>query len=87
MSALYPLLATALVSAAIASPKCTPIAPAGWMPVTAFQQKLKQEGYQVHKIKATHSCYEIYGRDKAGKKVKVYFNPVNGSVVKTKVAH
>ncbi len=87
MSAFYPLLAAVLASTALASPKCTMVAPEHWMPQTKFQEKLRQDGYQVRKFKTTSHCYAIYGHDKAGKKVKVYFNPVNGSVVKTKVAH
>jgi hypothetical protein len=30
------------------------------------------------------NCYEIYGKNKQGQKVEVYFNPVDGKVVKTK---
>lgn len=29
-------------------------------------------------------CYEIYGTDKAGKKVEIYFDPVSGKPVEQK---
>ncbi len=32
----------------------------------------------------TIKCYEIYGFDKAGKKVEIYFNPETAAVLETK---
>ena len=29
-------------------------------------------------------CYEIYGFDKAGKKVEIYFDPVTAAILETK---
>ena len=31
------------------------------------------------------NCYEIYGFDKDGKKVEIYFDPVSGKPVKSNV--
>ncbi len=64
---------------------CTKEAKDKWKDQTAFQQTLKDEGYQIDKFKVTSgNCYEIYGRDKDGKKVEIYFNPVTGEKVKEK---
>ena len=42
---------------------------------------------QKDKFKTTKgNCYEIYGKDKAGQKVEIYYNPVDGSIVKEKRA-
>jgi hypothetical protein len=29
----------------------------------------------------TGNCYEIYGQDKQGKRIEIYFNPITGDVV------
>ena len=54
-----------------------------WQDQKAFQEKLKKDGYKIKVFKVTKGdCYEIYGWDKAGKKVEIYFNPVSGEIVK-----
>ena len=55
-----------------------------WMTEEDFKKKAEAEGYKITKFKQPGSCYEIYGTDKAGKKVEIYFNPVDGSIVKSK---
>ena len=52
------------------------------MSESKMQDQVKQDGYKVKVFKTTGSCYEIYGWDKAGKRAEVYFNPVDGSVVR-----
>jgi hypothetical protein len=48
-----------------------------------FQAKLLAQGYKINEFKVTGgNCYEIYGFDKDENKVEIYFNPVDGSVVK-----
>lgn len=42
-------------------------------------------GYKVKTFKVSGNCYEIYGWTKDGKKAEVYFNPVTGAVVKSKI--
>ena len=42
--------------------------------------------YKIKNFKVTAgNCYEIYGWDKAGKKVEIYFNPVTGAKVKENI--
>ena len=51
----------------------------GW----EFQSKLRADGYDIAEFKVTAgNCYEIYGRNSDGQKVEIYFNPVDGSIVK-----
>lgn len=84
MKAVLALIALTTSLSALAAPDCTSEPKSKWMPEAKLQEKLKAEGYQIKKFKVEDSCYEIYGRDKAGKKVEIYFNPVNGDVVKSK---
>lgn len=55
-----------------------------WMSEADFKKKVEGEGYKIRKFKQPGSCYEIYGQDKDGKDVEIYFNPVDGSIVKSK---
>ncbi|GAA3898289.1 PepSY domain-containing protein [Halomonas cibimaris] len=68
--------------AAVAGPQCTEAPEADWLSQNAMKQKLADQGYTVDRFKVTDgSCYEIYGKDKKGVKVEIYFNPVNGEIV------
>jgi hypothetical protein len=66
-----------------AEPKCTTEPKDKWISESDMKSKIAGLGYQVRVFKVTKgNCYEIYGRDKAGKRIEIYFNPVTGSVVK-----
>ncbi|HJV26221.1 MAG TPA: PepSY domain-containing protein [Aromatoleum sp.] len=74
-----------LATAAFAGPQCTEAPKSGWLTEEAMKQKIAADGYTVDKFKVTAgNCYEIYGKDKDGQKAEVYFNPVDGSIVKAK---
>lgn len=79
-------LAAALLAstAAFAGPSCT--APKDkWIKDTEFKAQLEQQGYNIKTFKVTKGdCYEIYGTDKAGKKVEIYFDPVSGKALEQK---
>lgn len=68
-----------------AKKKCTNQPKDKWMSEAAFKAKVAEQGYKITKFKRPGSCYEIYGTNKAGKKVEIYFNPVDASIVKEKV--
>lgn len=53
-----------------------------WMTEESFKKKVSDLGYKIRKFKQPGTCYEIYGTDKDGKRVEVYFDPVDASVVK-----
>lgn len=88
MKVRYPLLMVSILSlsaSAFAGPECTKAPKSEWMSESAMKQKIADEGYVVEKFKTTNgNCYEIYGKDKDGKKVEIYFNPIDGSIVKEK---
>jgi hypothetical protein len=52
------------------------------MPQAQLKAQLLKDGYTIDKFKVSGTCYEIYGQDKAGKDVEIYFDPTDGSVVK-----
>jgi hypothetical protein len=74
------LILSALIvasTAALAEPTCN--APKDtWMTKDSFKQKMVGEGYQIKTLKVTNGCYEIYGHDKAGKRVEMSFDPATG---------
>ena len=50
-----------------------------------FKKGLETQGYQIKTFKVSKGkCYEIYGFDKAGKKVEIYFDPATGAALETK---
>ncbi|MFN0314063.1 MAG: PepSY domain-containing protein [Burkholderiales bacterium] len=67
---------------ALAAPECTKEPKEKWMAAKDLKAKLEAQGYKIKRFEVLSSCYEIYGRNKDGKKVEIYFNPVDGSIVK-----
>ena len=65
-----------------AKKNCTEMPKDKWMSEVDFKKKAVEMGYTIKKFKQPGTCYEIYGTDKTGKKVEVYFNPVDASIVK-----
>lgn len=74
----------AIAAPALAGPTCT--APrTHWQDEAAFKSRLEAQGYQIKTFKVSKGqCYEIYGFDKSGKKVEIYFDPVTAAVVEQK---
>ena len=77
--------------AAFAGADC-PFAPKDqWMSELDMQKKIINEyGFSIRKFKVDDNCYEIYGMTmpediKPAQKVEVYFNPVNGEIVKQEI--
>ena len=75
---------TAATTAAVAGPSCNQ-PQAQWMKEADFKARMEQQGYQIKTFKVSKGqCYEIYGTDKAGKKVEIYFDPVTAAVLEQK---
>jgi hypothetical protein len=74
-----------LTGTAMAGPQCTTAPQAQWMTEAAMRTKIEKDGYTIKTFKVSGNCYEIYGFTKDGKKVEIYFNPVDGSIVKKEV--
>lgn len=70
------------MSIAQAKKNCTEEPKEKWMKQEDFKKYVESQGYTIRKFKTPGTCYEIYGKNKAGKEVEIYFNPVDGSIVK-----
>ncbi len=47
-----------------------------------LKARLEAPGYQIKTFKVSKGqCHEIYGFDKDGKKVEIYFDPQTGAVI------
>lgn len=80
------LLAFALASpAAFAAANCTKHPKSEWMPQAEAKKKLEAQGYKIRKFKVDGNCYEIYGTNKEGKKVEIYFDAKTLDVVKSEI--
>ena len=72
----------ALAGSAHAKKSCTEQPKDKWMSEEAFKKTVEEQGYKIRKFKQRGTCYEIYGTNKEGKNVEIYFNPVDASIVK-----
>lgn len=83
MRSLMVLALMTISSAALAAPQCTTRPASDWIPAEEMKNKIAAMGHKFDVFKTTKgNCYEIYGRNAAGKRVEIYFNPVNGQIVK-----
>lgn len=56
-----------------------------WASEDTLKQALTEEGYSIKKFKVDGNCYEIYGRNKQGKKVEIYFDTKTLAIIKAEV--
>ena len=96
LSGLLLTAACTMAAPAFAGPDCTEEPQDKWMSVMDMQKKIINDyGFTIDMFKVTSgNCYEIYGRalkdDKAEDdakewvKTEVYFDPLNGEIVKQK---
>ena len=86
--ALISTLLLAAAGAAVAGPKCTDEPQDKWLTEAQMTQKFQALGY-TDDVKKLHvskgKCWEIYGHDKAGKKVEIYFHPITGAIMEANV--
>ena len=84
-------LAAALCLAAVApmtasaGANCKANPKTDWMSEADAKAKLEAQGYKIAKFKIDGHCYEIYGTDKDGKKVEIYFDTRSLDVVKAEI--
>jgi len=77
------LVVTTLIGPEFAEPNCTSEPKAKWLSESEMKAKIASLGYKFQIFKVTSgNCYEIYGRDAAGKRIEIYFHPISGEVVK-----
>jgi hypothetical protein len=77
------VLMSSFVITAYAKKNCTdvPKESGSWLTEEDFKKKVTDMGYKIKRFKTPGTCYEIYGTDKDGNKVEIYFNPVDASIV------
>ena len=78
-------LALGFSGAAFAKADCTAHPKSEWMKESDAKAQLEAEGYKIRKFKSDGNCYEIYGHDKDGKKVEIYYDTKTLAVVKSEV--
>lgn len=55
--------------------QCAKHAKEEWRPHTELLQKFLAQGWQVRRVEATQTCYEVYAKDVQGKRVEAFFDP------------
>jgi hypothetical protein len=78
-------LALIAAGAAQASPECTKEPKDKWLSEADMKAKVAEAGYTFKVLKVEGSCYEIYGHNKDGKQVEVYFDPVTAAAVEEEI--
>lgn len=76
------LLCQTAIAAAHGFKDCTKEPYAKWKSPLEAEAAAKAEGYTVSKVKLSGSCYEVYVRDKAGKKFELFYHPIDMTLVK-----
>jgi hypothetical protein len=69
----------------MASADCPVYPKQEWASEATLKEALEAEGYTIKKFKIDGDCYEMYGRNKAGKKVEIYFDMKTLAIVKAEV--
>ncbi|MEJ8814845.1 PepSY domain-containing protein [Variovorax ureilyticus] len=70
---------------ALAKANCKAYPKSEWMKEAEAKARIEAQGYTISKFKVDGNCYEIYGRNKAGKKVEIYFDAKTLDPVKTEI--
>jgi hypothetical protein len=70
---------------AFAAANCPKYPKAEWMKPDEAKAKLEAQGYKIRKFKVDGNCYEIYGHNKEGKKVEIYFDAKTLATVKAEI--
>jgi hypothetical protein len=76
------LVSTVLTSNVYASADCPVYPKEEWASEDTLKEALEAEGYTIKKFKIDGNCYEMYGRNKEGKKVEIYFDMKTLGIVK-----
>ncbi len=73
-----------IATSTFAGPACQ-VPEEKWMKESDFKTMVTAQGYQIKTFKVSKGkCYEIYGFDKDGKKVEIYFDPSTGAELERK---
>ena len=87
-----PIVCAALVgvaatfsTAALAKADCPAYPKSEWMKPEDARARIEAQGYTINKFKVDGNCYEIYGKNKEGKKVEIYYDAKTLEPVKTEI--
>ena len=75
----------AFSSPAFAKADCKAYPKTEWMKEGDAKAKIEAQGYSIDKFKVSGNCYEIYGRNKEGKKVEIYYDAKTLEPVKSEI--
>jgi len=78
-------LAAAASGTALAKADCKAHPKGEWMKEADARARIESQGYTINKFKVDGNCYEIYGRNRDGKKVEIYFDAKTLEPVKSEV--
>ena len=70
---------------AAAKADCKAYPKAEWMKEADAKAKIEADGYVIDKFKVSGNCYEIYGKNKQGKKVEIYYDAKSLEPVKSEI--
>ncbi len=62
---------------------CTTASKSDWKPRTDAEAAAQAAGHTVRGSKIEGNCYEVYAMTKDGKKVELFYNPVDMKLLKT----
>ncbi|SAL70991.1 hypothetical protein AWB67_04132 [Caballeronia terrestris] len=79
------LVAVGFSGAAFAKADCTAHPKSEWIKEADARAQLEAQGYKIKKFKVDGNCYEIYGHNKEGKKVEIYYDTKTLAVVKSEI--
>lgn len=69
----------------LASADCPAYPKEEWADKETLRKTLVEEGYSIKKLHVSGNCYEIYGKNKEGKKVEIYFDAKTFAIVKAEI--
>lgn len=69
---------------AYAGPQCTSEPESTWLTEAQLRDRIQPMELEIVVLKKTSgNCFEIYGREKSGKRVEIYFHPITAEVMKS----
>ncbi len=78
-------VACTVSTAVFAKADCKAHPKAEWMSEADAKAKIQAQGYTIGKFKVDGNCYEIYGKNKEGKNVEIYYDAKTLEPVKTEI--
>ena len=78
-------VAATFSAVALAKADCPAYPKSEWMKAEDAKAKIEAQGYAIDKFKVSGNCYEIYGKNKEGKKVEIYYDAKTLAPVKSEI--